>query len=139
MFRCWGWNNEVSVFDTLTATYRSSGCTAFSPACFSVTDTRRDYVTTVLCLLCPGSRSGPQRLPRQRPSGEQGLHLWRRGELPCRLATYCVLHSEEYCPDLETIHVCRRSQSWTCSAWTWRRGPGLNCKCPPPTLSHTKQ
>lgn len=25
-------------------------------------------------------------------------------------------------------HVCRKLQSWTCSAWTWRPGPGLSCK-----------
>lgn len=29
-------------------------------------------------------------------------------------------------------YVCRKLQGWTCSAWTWRRGPGLDCK--PSTL-----
>lgn len=28
---------------------------------------------------------------------------------------------------------CRKRQRWTCSAWIWRPGPGLNCK---PSLSH---
>ncbi|CAG06546.1 unnamed protein product [Tetraodon nigroviridis] len=76
LFRCWGWNNEVNVFDTHAAAWSSPAVRVGTSQAGAASVAA--HAQPVLC--SPGIPAHAQRLPRQRPAGEQGLHHRRRGE-----------------------------------------------------------
>lgn len=88
LFLCWGWNNEVDVFDVNAATWtkpetlvRCLCLPLLPPHVSSVKTPQADNSGTVLIeLSLPGSASEAQKPPRQCRVGEQRLHLWRGGE-----------------------------------------------------------
>lgn len=78
LFLCWGWNNEVDVFDVNAAAWTKPEALVRRPPSPPSHLLREDAV--LIELSSPGPASEAQKPPRQCRVGGQRLHLWRGGE-----------------------------------------------------------